>query len=140
MGDSATYDGMQITINSYDFKTSYCGVTTSSGSDTILCVVNVTVKNTTSSKISLKESSLLSSNDKYLYTLVYNEDYKYNQTYASYTDFLATYESISPLETITASLCYKVPKEVQTSTTNSLKIKFSLNKTKATEFHYWTLR
>lgn len=140
MNQSGDYDGLNIKINSYRFESEFCGITTSSSTNNTLCIVNVTIKNTSSSTINLEESLLFGTSPRYTWSLIYNDSYNYNQKYISrYSDFLASHDSIAPLETITASLCYEVPYEVKTST-KKLQVKFSLNKVTAPVYHIWNLR
>ena len=140
INQSGDYDGLNIKINSYRFDSEFCGITTSSSTNNTLCIINLTIKNTSSSTINLEESQLFGTSPRYTWSLIYNDSYNYNQKYiARYNDFLASHDSIAPLESITASLCYEVPYEVKTST-KKLQIKFSLNKVSAPVYHVWNLR
>lgn len=139
IGQTAKYDGLEISITDFSYKSFFCGISVSSSTDNTLCVVDVKLKNTTSKAIKLYDQLLTYTSYKYNYTLIYNNSIEYNETWTEFADFINTHEEIKPLETITASLCYKIPNEVKNSS-KKLELSFSLNKTDAPEFHIWTLR
>ena len=139
LNSKAQFDELDFTITSYTFDSEFCGITASDNANEILCIVNVKIHNPTNVKKYLYTTFLTSTSHEYSYKLTYSKNYSYLSVWANYTDFINAHESISPLQTITASLCYKIPKEISNSQ-QELELCLSKNLKSATEFHIWKLR
>lgn len=140
VSDEVEYYGLKIQVYSGHFESSFCGIEESSQTGETLFIVDVKMTNTTSKTISF-ESGLIFPSPVYTYKLIFDSDYSYNGTYKQYTNFLEAYSDINPLQTIDASLCFKVPNVLKTDTEKELKLEFKKNKVDdVDEIHYWIFR
>lgn len=140
IAESVEYDGLSIKIYDYNFLDSFCGISPPSNTGETLCVVDVRITNTTNKTIYFKEGSFFPSL-VYTYHLIFDQEYEYGSVFKDYTNFLDSFSSISPLQTINASLCFIVPNAVEANGNKELKIEFKKNKVKdVDEIHYWILR
>ena len=119
LGDTYSCNGLDFTINRAVFSR-YAGNLNNlnpTDADYVYLAVYVDATNTTSEKIELTSQFLLSYMSDYSFTIVYDGEVEYNQSYAEYTDFLFANQEILPLATLTNKvLNYKVPVVVQNST------------------------
>lgn len=140
VGETATIHDLEFTVNSYTFS-HYAGALGNlnpSGSDSVYCVVYVTVYNPTNEERRIVRKMLMGTGiPDYSTDFIYDGEYSYNSSFADYTDFLFANESIMPLGRMTNKILnYKVPNEVQSSGKPiTLKIQYSSD-----EYAIWQLR
>lgn len=139
IGDTVSYDGFDFTVKNAVFS-QYAGNLNGlnkADSDYVYCVVYMDVTNTTNEKKTLVSEFLLSYVSDYTFTLVYDGEVEYGQSFGEYTDFLFGNEEILPLATLTNKvLSFRVPVVIQTSN-ETLDLKFSV---KSDERAVWSLR
>ena len=126
VGETATYDDLEITIDSFSYQQGFCGIEIPSSNDNTLCIIEVTLHNPTNTRKSLQTGTYIK-NGVYIYNFLYDGKISYSGIFKSYSDFLLAHQSIDPLETITASLCFEIPNTVKNSK-KSIELEFSLNK------------
>ena len=128
-------NGLDITINSFYFTNSFNSIKPTSTTDNTLCVVEITLYNASTSNISFRGIWSYT----YDYDLIYDKEYKYGDRWnTAYTAFLRNHDSIKPLSTLTAYMCYEVPNVIRT-TEKDLEIKFTYVNKKE-DVYIWKLR
>lgn len=139
IGESAALGDLEVTVTGYSFS-QYAGNLGTLGkaqSGLSYCVVYVDVKNTGTSTLEL--TGLFDSHN-YVFTLIYDEENTYNETWFDYSDFLAANDSIPSKGTLHGKLLnFTVPAEMQNDGL-SLSIQLSYNSIWRDEKIIWTLR
>lgn len=126
IGEEFEFDGLKITINSWEITDRLLNSSNFKAKEGYKWVVlNATIFNPTSKTISLTEGEFFPTR-KYTTTLIYSDQYKYNQTYYNYLDWISTHDDIMPLGKINGIYSYLVPDSVTTQ--DSLKWLFTFNK------------
>lgn len=128
IGDTITYDGLEVTVKKCVFSNNLANVNggAAPGSNNQWCVVYMDVRNPTSNIIKLRTFFA----GEYGFSLVYDNDYKYLATFKKYTDFFESHDEVKPLETISATSSFELPREVIDSD-KEIVVYFSKNKVDA---------
>lgn len=124
LGDTVSVDNLDFTIKRAIFS-QYAGNMNGynpSGSDYRYCVVYLDVTNTTNETKKIISPLLLSYVSDYGFTLVYDGEVEYKESFGKYTDFLFGNEEILPLATLTDKILnFKIPVSL-TSTDKQLAV------------------
>lgn len=126
MNETFTFLGLEFKVTSWDRSWNY----SASNSNNKFVDVRITIYNPSNKAIDT---------EKLTFTFVYDNNVEYNARWGYIADYVWTFDSIDPLETVNALVGFEIPKLVYEGS-KKCQLKVKENSIYADEFHYVTLR